>query len=322
VITVSDIVREFRPRGWMPGSGNGKRFRALDGVSLTVEQGEIYGLVGPNGAGKTTLVKIIATLLEPTSGGGTVNGHDIVHDGRGVRAAIGLSAENERAFYWRLTGRQNLEFFAALQGLQPAETRARIAALLAELDLEADADKQFMRYSTGMKRKLSVARALLTDPPVLILDEPTSNVDPAAAERVRDLITRAQRAGKTVLLTSHNMFEIERVAERVGVIDEGRLVAEGTVSQLRDALGRSTLTLEATREIAGLEARLRDLPGVTSVRTDGQRAKITTEDREESLNALLEVLHADGVRVRDLRVENPSLEDVFFALTEEREADV
>lgn len=316
MITAHDVVREFRARGWSPGHGG--QFRALDGVSLSIATGEVYGLVGPNGAGKTTLVKIIATLLTPTSGTASVNGHDIARDGRGVRASIGLSAENERAFYWRLTGRQNLEFFGALQGLRAKENRSRIHALLERLDLAGEADKQFMRYSTGTKRKLSVARALLTEPPVLILDEPTSNVDPASAERVRETIAAARAQGTTVLLTSHNMFEVQRVAERVGVIDDGKLIAEGTVDQLRGVLGRDTIFIETKQELRPLQAAIEQVGGVGGVRIEGHTARMTTEDRERTLGELIDTLRGAGIVIRDLRVEKPTLEDVFFALTEER----
>jgi ABC-2 type transport system ATP-binding protein len=208
---------------------------ALRDVTLSVRRGEVFGLIGRNGAGKTTLTKIIATLVQPTSGSVSVNGYDSVRDEASVRGQIGLASAEERSFYWRLTVVQNLTFFARLYGLNARAARERIAELLVQFDLESLALRRFGELSTGNKQRMAVARALLNSPPVLLLDEPTRSLDPLAASRMRALIGSLAESDPpvTVLLTSHNLAEIEQLCARVAVISRGRIRALDTPSNLR-----------------------------------------------------------------------------------------
>jgi ABC-2 type transport system ATP-binding protein len=194
--------------------------QALSDVSFDVNEGEIFGLIGPNGAGKTTLTKIIATLVQPTTGAVTVKGFDSVKESAALRKMIGLAAAEERSFYWRLTVEQNLMFFARLYSIPKRKAQTRIAELLAQLDLEHSRAKRFGELSTGNKQRMAIARALLNTPPILLLDEPTRSLDPLAAARMRSLIgsLAAGDPPVTILLTSHNLNEIEELCQRIAII--------------------------------------------------------------------------------------------------------
>jgi ABC-2 type transport system ATP-binding protein len=208
---------------------------ALTDVSFEVRAGEIFGLIGRNGAGKTTLTKIVATLVQPTSGSVTVNGFDSVRDEERVRAQVGLATAEERSFYWRLTAHQNLIFFARLYGLSDKQALGRINELIARFELEEVARRRFGELSTGNKQRLAFARAMLASPPVLLLDEPTRSLDPLAAARMRALINELSRADPpvSILLTSHNLAEVEELCQRVGIISRGRIRALGTPQSMR-----------------------------------------------------------------------------------------
>ncbi|MEB2836876.1 MAG: ABC transporter ATP-binding protein, partial [Desulfurococcales archaeon] len=207
----------------------------LRGVSFRVGWGEVYGLLGPNGAGKSTTVKIIATLLEPDEGDALVAGYSSVREPLRVRERIGVMLSVERGFFWKLTGRENLKYFGLLYGLEGRELEERVEELLELTGLRklGGGEKRFEDMSLGMRARLGLARALLRDPPVLILDEPTLGLDPPSARMVRGLLRGLAARGKAVLLTTHNMFEAEIVCDRVGIIAGGRIVAEGTPRELK-----------------------------------------------------------------------------------------
>ncbi len=204
---------------------------ALKNVSFEIADGEIFGLIGKNGAGKTTLTKIIATLVQPTSGQVSVKGIDSVADEVKVRSLIGFATAEERSFYWRLSCEQNMLFFARLYGITDKFARARINEIFSELNLSALAKRRFAELSTGNKQRLAVARALLSAPPVLLLDEPTRSLDPLAADQMRELILSLK--GVSVLLTSHNLAEVEELCSRVAIISSGEIRAVGTPENLR-----------------------------------------------------------------------------------------
>ncbi len=231
-------LRSFRPVRRQPP------VCALRDLDLTIHRGEILGLLGTNGAGKTTLLKILATLFLPTAGRVTVGGRDVTRDADRVKAMIGFATGDERSFYWRLTGRENLEFFAAFQGLHPCDARGRIEQLSEQLGLDA-LDRHFGVYSTGMRHRLAIARALLCQPQILLLDEPTRSLDPLLAAAVRRLIreTLVARMGCTVVLATHNLAEAEELCDRIAVLHEGRLVGCGTIRELRERSGALTITL-------------------------------------------------------------------------------
>ena len=227
-----------------------KRFRAvhaLAGIDLDVERGEIVALLGPNGAGKSTLMRILATTVLPDGGSARVGGYDVVTQSLAARRSFGLALGDERSWYWRLNGRQNLEFFAALYGLSRREAHGRVAELLAEVGLEDAADRRFDGYSTGMRMRLSLARAILPAPPVLLLDEPTRSLDPVAAVAFRQRIAGLGRArNMAILYTTHDLHEASAIASRVVVLAAGRVAARlpgGTApaaleQALLDAVGR------------------------------------------------------------------------------------
>lgn len=233
-IAVHDLTKRFPVRrGWgeiVLRPFHHRWATALDGVDLKVRHGEVFGLLGPNGAGKTTLLKILCTLLLPTEGRATVSGHDVVHAPQKVRKAVGYCLESERSFYYRLTGVQNLAFFATLNNLGSREAVPRISELLGLLGLDGAADAPFMTYSKGMQQRLGLARALLTDPTILLLDEPTKSLDPGAATEFRRFLrgTLANGLGKTVLLVTQSLEEARDCCDRVAIMDHGRISFSGT----------------------------------------------------------------------------------------------
>jgi ABC-2 type transport system ATP-binding protein len=205
---------------------------ALRGIDFTVRRGRILGLVGPNGAGKTTLIRIIAGLLDPDEGRVLVNGHDPSRDQMAAARAVGLVLADDRSLYWRMTGRQNLEFHGALYGLSRADASARAGEVLATAGLDG-MNRRVFGYSTGMRARLAIARALILDPPVLVLDEPTRSLDPVAARDTCDMLRNLADGGRAVLLASHRLEELERIADDIAVLIDGRILFLGTVEELR-----------------------------------------------------------------------------------------
>ena len=219
-LRASGLTKVFRPRRGLLGRGEAKV--AVDAVSLEVAEGELFVLLGENGAGKTTLVKLLATLVLPTSGRAEVLGHDVERESAAVRRVIGLATPDERSFFWRLSGRQNLNFFAALHGLHGAARNARIDRLADELELDEFLDRRFDGYSSGMKQRMSLARSLLGEPRVLFLDEPTRSLDPHQQHRTQELIRKLSRE-LTVVLVTHQLAEARALGQRIGVMAGGKL---------------------------------------------------------------------------------------------------
>lgn len=289
---------------------------ANDSISLVIRKGEIFVLLGPNGAGKTTLIKILATLVLPTFGTAKVNNYDILREEGKVRQSIGLSTGRERSFYFRLTGKQNLEFFGALQGLKGRELKARVEHLLREFGLYEHRDHKYMKYSNGMKKKLSLTRALLTDPPVLLLDEPASGIDPSSAHDIHQIIRELRDSGKTILLTTHDMHEAEKLSDRIGILKEGRLIKVDTPDNLKNLFQEAVIAIEPARSL-----NLEDLDGLQQLRSVenvlSQDGAIKVYSKEP--HAILdEVIRVVGTRasLKDIKIEKPSLEEVFIRLTE------
>lgn len=231
--------------------GLGRRQRTIDalrGVTLQIARGEVFGLMGPNGAGKTTLLRLLATLLPPSTGSGRIGKADLVREAGTVRRLVGLASGEERGFYWRLTGRENLEFFAGLLGISPGAGRKRADEVLELVDLLPMAHQPVAQYSTGMRQRLGIARAFLGAPPVLLLDEPTRSLDPMSASGVQALVGRlAADAMTTVVLATHNLDEAERICNRVAVLLEGRVRAVLEVGGRSQGLAsryRSVLTVD------------------------------------------------------------------------------
>ncbi|HEY0082677.1 MAG TPA: ABC transporter ATP-binding protein [Pyrinomonadaceae bacterium] len=291
---------------------------ALSDVSFEVREGELFGLIGRNGAGKTTLTKIIATLVQPTSGAVTVGGFDSVRDEVRVRAQLGLATAEERSFYWRLTIEQNLVFFARLYGLADAAARARINELLARLELEPLARRRFGELSTGNKQRVAIARAMLSSPRVLLLDEPTRSLDPLAAAATRTLINSLARdADKpvTVLLTSHNLAEIEELCARVAVISRGRIRALDTPARLRavhkntERVRLAARGLSTERARGALSEALEEFE--LSHTGDAVVVDFTRAVGDDMLDGAMRALHTAGGRILACDSERATLLDVL-----------
>jgi len=228
MIEIKSIGKTYRPPFWgLAGFGRGlRKVDALREVTLSVGRGEIFGLMGPNGAGKTTLLRLLATLLPPSRGGGRIGGADLVRQAATVRRLVALASGEERGFYWRLSGRENLEFFAGVLGISPSAGRRRADEVLELVDLLPMAHQPVAQYSTGMRQRLGIARALLGTPAVLLLDEPTRSLDPMNALGVQTLVGRlAADWGTTVVLATHNLDEAERICSRVAILVDGTLRA-------------------------------------------------------------------------------------------------
>jgi ABC-2 type transport system ATP-binding protein len=300
---------------------------AVDGLSLTIPAGRVTGLLGLNGAGKTTTIKMLATLLRPTSGSATVDGLDVVQKAREVRRRINLIAGGERMVYTRLTGRENLWYFGQLYDVPRADLRVRIATLLETVGLTDAADTLVERYSRGMRQRLSIARGLINSPAYLLLDEPTLGLDAPIARDLRRVVARLAEDGVGVLLTSHYLAEVEQLCEHVYVIEHGALMAEG-----------SPATLTAQSELPHtVEVTLADAPGpvvrdvedlarrhgaeVRTGRDDDDRPTIAVRHTEDLAGELVTVLVRAGAAIVRLEVSPPTLEDAILALAQSRPAD-
>jgi ABC-2 type transport system ATP-binding protein len=314
-VAVDQIVRVFAAR-------KGPPVRALDGVSLAIPPGEVHGLLGPNGAGKTTLVKILSTVLLPTSGTAGICGYDVVAQARAVRPLIGIVFGGERGLYSRLSARQNLEYWGALYRLSRADIRTRTAALLERVGLTERADEKVETYSRGMKQRLHLARGLIGGASVLFLDEPTTGMDPIAAREFRALIGELRAEGRTILLATHDMAEAETLCDRVTLIDRGRILATESPRSLSRKVSRFQRV-----DVEGAGAALLDevakLPGVAAVeRQEGTQdgphdgtARIHVE-REDATGDVLRLLVERGVV--SVRTSLPSLEEVYVGLIGDR----
>lgn len=211
-----------------------KTIIVVNSINLSIKKGELFGIIGANGAGKTTLIKILACLITPNEGIAKVAGYDILKDEEKVKASIGLINGDERSFYWRLTGRQNLQFFASIYNLSSGHAKAKIKELLGFLEIE-EPDKRFQEYSAGIKQRLAIARSLLNEPKVLFMDEPTRSLDPGTAWKLREFIKDklVHQQGKTILFATHNLEEAEYLADRLAIMDEGKIRACGITEEIR-----------------------------------------------------------------------------------------
>ena len=268
VVEAQDLHRTYRTHTGTIRR-RAKEIEAVKGVSFEIQKGELFGLLGPNGAGKTTTIKMLITLLIPTSGSASVLGYDVVKDAREVRKRIGYVFGGERGVYERLSGYDNLRYFAELYGVPPKIQKQRIDELLELVGLKGREHERTEGYSRGMKQRLHVARGLLHDPEVIFLDEPTIGLDPVGAREVRATIASLTEAGKTVLLTTHYMFEADALCDRIAVITQGEIVAEGTPADLKRGVAEGTV-VEVEVYGVGDETvdRVRGLGGVTAVAVD------------------------------------------------------
>ncbi len=296
-----------------------RRVEALKDVCLEIYPGEIFGLLGPNGAGKTTLIKCLTTLLLPTSGTAWVNGYQIGVDEDAIRASIGCMLMGERGVYWKLTGRENLELFGALYFIPPSVRRRRIEELIDRLRMGEYIDRTVETYSSGQRMKLAFAKALINDAPILVLDEPTNTLDVPSARELRDVVRELNREGRTILYTTHQMAEAETLCHRVAIIDRGRVIALGTVPELKASLRQDgVIRVEGVIPSAAVEA-VRQVPGVVQAAVaeeDGvRRLTIVCPEPRQTLPSILQTLLQRNAVIQHLAPEEVTLEDVFIAKT-------
>jgi ABC-2 type transport system ATP-binding protein len=296
-------------------------FRAVDDVSLAVLEGEVFGILGPNGAGKTTTMRMLATLLVPTAGHATVLGHDLATEPRAIRRRLGAVLSGERSLYWKLTARENLEYFAALYHVPPAEVAGRITRILDAVHLADRADDYVEKFSTGMRQRLVLARALLPEPSLLLLDEPTVGLDPQAARDLRERVLQLRDEGRTVLLTTHYMEEADQLCDRIAIVDHGRIVALDTPERLKRSLtGSEVVRMELAAPEAAETGLLRRLDGRGTVvqreRVDGSlHLGIRCASARDLVPLAIDAARAESVEMRHIQVQPISLEDVFISLT-------
>lgn len=320
--TGSDKETPARKAGWPWRRQAPVMFTAVDGVSLQIEQGEIFGLLGPNGAGKTTTIRMLCTLLEPTSGTAKVNGYDMQKQANLVRQSLGTVLAGDRSIYWKLTARENLEYFAALYHIPPAVARKRIDELLERMELGGRANELVEKYSTGMKQRVVLGKALLARPPIILLDEPTLGLDPQAARKVRELVSELKSEGHTILLTTHYMEEADQLSDRIGIIDQGRIIALDTPAALKRSIQQEeVIRLEVAGWYPEMAAAMQRLPKVANLTsrylgTDSLwEVSLHTSNSRVLLPEIIESVNHNGTHVVNLNVKEPTLEDVFIHLT-------
>ncbi|MGZ9165229.1 MAG: ATP-binding cassette domain-containing protein [Anaerolineales bacterium] len=297
-------------------------FTAVNGVDLQIERGEIFGLLGPNGAGKSTTIRMLCTLLEPTSGTAHVNGFDIVKQANDVRRSLGTLLAGERSIYWKLSGRENLEYFAALYHIPATVARQRVEELIERMELKERANELVEKYSTGMRQRVAIAKALLARPPILLLDEPTLGLDPQAARRLRELIAQLKEEGHTILLTTHYMEEADLLSDRIGIIDQGRIIALDTPEGLKRRIDqKEVIRLELTGWHAEIAGKLKSISGVENITTRQQgeadlwEVSLQAQNSRAALPRIVEHISGNGTRLVNMNIVKPSLEDVFIHLT-------
>ena len=316
-------------RSHLVGKKNTTIIRALDQIDFEIREGELFGLLGPNGAGKTTTVKILCTLLEPTGGRGFVKGYDVVKDAARVRRIVNMVAGGERMLYYRLTGRENLEYFAELYDVPKKVIASRVNTLLELVGLSDRAGDEVEKYSKGMKQRLQVCRGLINDPQVLFLDEPTLGLDVNIAKDLRKFIREkiVEEQGKTVLLTTHYMYEAEELCDRVGFLNNGKLVAVGRPEELKrkmpSGFSMEVLVTRLTDEALGGLERLEHVKKVLTTayegEVDGEKMDrlIVNVVSDRAAPDVLNYLSTMRCRVVSVNIRGPTLEDLFMFYTGE-----
>ena len=317
IVEVDNLVKVY------PASRGGQPVRAVDGVTFRVGAGEFFGFLGPNGAGKTTTIRILATLTRPTSGRASVAGIDVLADPAEVRRRIGLAMQTV-ALENMLTGRENLELMGRLHLVQAAKLRERVDELLELMNLTAAANRLAGTYSGGMRRRLDLATALVHRPTVLFLDEPTEGLDPQSRTALWEELTRINRAGTTMFLTTHYMEEADRLCDRLAIVDGGKIAVEGTPSELKRSIAADSVEIalahsDGTESLAAAQAsalaRLRSIDGVISVEASASGVSVAVGSAQAAVPVLLRGLDAVGIRVAGLTMREPSLDDVFLRYT-------
>jgi len=329
VIEVKEITKIYtrKKRKWFKVETS--EVRALKGVSFEVYEGEIFSLLGPNGAGKTTLIKILTTLLLPTSGDAYVLGFDVTKQPNEVRKRINAMLMGERSIYWKLTGRQNLKYFAALYHIPSSVANERIEKLSKDLNLQEFIDRKVETYSSGQKFKVAFAKALINDPPLIFLDEPTATLDPRAAREVREIIKQLNDEGKTIFLTTHNMHEADELSHRVAILDLGEIIELDTTAALKNSISQNESIKIEIPDYAlshnSWQEKIKSLSFVTDMGiaqkingngNNGNKVVVRIVSKGKlNLTEILSIFEESGVSIISINSELPSLEDVFLKKT-------
>ncbi|MFI5450367.1 MAG: ATP-binding cassette domain-containing protein [Candidatus Bathyarchaeia archaeon] len=322
-VEVKQLSKTFETREGGVFRKVSKKIVAVDAINFSVPKGEIFGLLGPNGAGKTTSVKMLCTLITPTSGDAYINNFSIAKDQQKVRENLGVMLTGERTLYWKLTGQENLEYFAALYHMDSTYAKKRIHALLDLVGLSERQDTLVENYSTGMRIRLSFTKALLNEAPVLLFDEPTASLDPQSSHLIRDIIRDLKRQGYAIILTTHNMEEADALSDRVAIIDHGKIVVLGSPSELKQKVKSSDIIeIEARNVVEQTANALQSFSEVSKVAitssTQGnetQLIRVHVEKGKEVLPRILEFFVRKQVTITKVSFIEPTLEDVFIAET-------
>ncbi len=322
-IEVRSLSKTFSVREGALFRKSVKTVTALDGVTFSVKKGEVFGLLGPNGAGKTTTIKTVCTLIQPSSGEVYVNGHNVVEEPQKARQDLGVMLTGDRTLYWKLTGRENLEYFSALYHMDKNQARERISHLLKLLGLEERQNTLVENYSTGMRIRLSFAKAILHNAPVILFDEPTMSLDPQSARLIREIIQHLRAQGHAILLTTHYMEEADQLSDRVAVIDHGKIIALASPAELKESVAKSeVIEIEAQNIDPQIVEKLKRIPTISEVASSIEDAsslkgtiKVHSHDGKNAIPDMLGILVKGGVEVSNIKIATPTLEDVFISLT-------
>ena len=288
-----------------------------------MKKGEIFGLLGPNGAGKTTTIKILCTLIQPSSGDAHVNGHSVTKDQQKARQDLGVMLTGDRTLYWKLTGRENLEYFSALYHMEKEHAKERISEVLKLVGLEDKQSTLVENYSTGMRIRLSFGKAILHEAPVILLDEPTMSLDPQSARLIRETIQDLRQKGHAILLTTHYMEEADQLSDRVAVIDQGRIIALAPPSELKQSVVKTEMIeIEARNINPRIVEKLRGISSIAEVVSTVDDAssmkgmiKLHSTDGRSAIPEVLGVLVKGDVEISNVKIAEPTLEDVFIRIT-------
>ncbi|MBE9524048.1 MAG: ABC transporter ATP-binding protein [Chloroflexi bacterium] len=317
-IQVKNLNRIFKAKIGIMGTKT-KEVIAVEDVSFNVERGGLFGLLGPNGAGKTTIVKMLTTLLIPNAGTANILGYDLVKEAAAIRPRIGFIFGGERGLYWRLNAYDNLRYFANLYHVDPDTVDRKITGLLDMVGLAGRGVEKIEGYSRGMKQRLHIARALLHDPEVLFLDEPTIGLDPVGARQLRTLIRELKERGKTILLTTHYMFEADTLCDVIAVIDQGKIVAHDSPEALKQLVNDlSVIEIDVFGIIPETIIELRALAGVDTVsvqdRDHKQVLRVQSSNGSETVAPVMRILEDKGLRMGGVTIREPTLEDAYVRL--------